>query len=101
MVEIKNKKIEKIIKFFKKIPRILAMNIFLVSLISFFIALILTGLIFFRYYISVQKQELIFYKKDIEFNEQGFQNVLNFWKEREKKFQEADSKTYYNPFLID
>lgn len=91
----------KIKKFFKKLPRILGERAFLTSLGLIIIALILGGVIFYKYSIFIQKfssQTLMGGEKPSQFNEKNFQEILKIWQEKEKKFKEADSKEYPNPF---
>ena len=62
------------------------------------IALILGGLIFYKYSILTGKEEPTISEKPPQFEEKTYQTVLKTWQEKEKRFEEADSKTYPDPF---
>lgn len=93
-------KIKKINNFFQKLPRALGENAFLTFLGLFMIVLILSGVLFYKYNILVKKTELKAAEKQIEFQEKTYQDVLKIWQEREKRFKEAGSKAYPDPFRL-
>jgi len=86
------------LKKIKKLPRILGERAFLTFLGLFFISLILGFFIFYKYNILARKTELKTTEKPLQFDEKTFQEVLKFWQEKGKRFQEADFKKYPNPF---
>jgi len=90
----------KIKNFFKKLPRALAENAFLTSLVFFFIAVLLGGFLFYKYDILVERAKPESSEKLLYFDEKNFEAVLKVWQDREIRFQEADFKQYSNPFKI-
>jgi len=90
--------LEKIKLSFKKLPKLLGEKFFLTFLILLFLALILAGLIFYKYAILVQKEKIEIGEKILKFDEKTYQKILKIWQERERKFQESDLKTYPDPF---
>lgn len=98
MLKIKSKKFQKITAFFKRLPRIMAENAFLTSLMLLVIAMVLGGLAFYKYSILVEQRESELLEKPFYFNEKGFQEVQKIWQERQTRFERADSKEYLNPF---
>lgn len=91
-------KIQNIKKFFLKLPKSLAERAFLVSLFFIILSLIFGGVMFFQYNSFLQKTEIKIIEKPLKFNETLYQNILKIWQEREKRFQEVDSKIYSNLF---
>jgi len=95
-------KTEKIKQFFKKLPRTLGERSFLTFLGFLLIALILGGLIFYKYSFLVEKEpptkigEGV--EKPLKFNEKNYQEVLEIWQEKEKRFEEVNLKEYPNLF---
>lgn len=100
MFKLRKKQFKKIGYFFKKFPRILAENAFLISLVLFFIAMVLGGFLFYKYYILVERAESQPSQKLLYFDKQNFETVLKAWQDRQINFQAADSKQYLNPFEI-
>lgn len=84
--------------FIKRLPRILAEHSFLTILILFFLALILGGLIFYKYIFLIEKAEPQIIKKPFRLEEQIYQKILKEWEERERRFNEASLKVYPDPF---
>ena len=100
MFKIKKKQFKKIKNFLKYLPRIIGGHAFLTSLMLFFIAAILGGLVFYKYSILVEQRKSEFSENLLYFDEKSFEAVLKIWQDREIKFQEADSRRYSNPFKI-
>ncbi len=94
---IKKIKTEKIKKFFKKLPRILAERALLIFLGGIFFSLLLGALIFYQYGILALK-EIPVIEKPLEFNREVHQAVLNEWQRRNERFLKTDLKKYPNPF---
>lgn len=97
---LKREKIKKIKEVFKKLPRGLAENAFLTFLVLFFLALILGGLLFYQYSILAQEKRPKVLEVPLPFNEKVFQDILQIWQERQKKFEEKEPKEPPNPFII-
>ncbi|HUW71945.1 MAG TPA: hypothetical protein VMV66_01975 [Candidatus Humimicrobiaceae bacterium] len=74
---------------------------FLVFLGLLAIALIFGVIIYYQYNILAKKEESQALKEPLQFQEETYQNVFRIWQEREKKFREADSKEYPNPFRVE
>ncbi len=85
-------------KFLAKLPWIIAGHAFLVCLFLFALALIFGGLSFYKYNILAQKAEFEVLDQSLLLREEIYQEVLAAWREQEKRFSEADSKEYPNPF---
>ena len=100
MFKIKNKRFKKIKNSFKRLPRVLGERAFLTSLLLFFIAAFLGGLVFYKYSILVEQRRQEFSERLLYFDEKNLQEVLKIWQERQEKFEEADSMQYSNPFKI-
>jgi len=84
----------------KKLPWILAEHTFLTFLFSFFLILVLSGLIFYKYSILVEKKEPEVLEKAFQFEEETYQEILKKWQEKEQRFEEASKKKYLDPFRI-
>jgi len=86
------------IKFLKKIPGTAARYSFLSCLIFFFFALVLGGILFYKYVILAQKTAVETIQKSSLLQENIYQEILKNWQEQERRFNEADFKEYQNPF---
>ena len=75
-------------------PRIIGEHAFLTSLMLFFIAVILGGLVFYKYNILVEQRKSQFSENLLYFDEKSLETVLKIWQERQKNFEQADSKQY-------
>ena len=98
MMKIPKFKTEKIKQFFKKLPRTLGEHSFLTFLGFLLIALILGGLIFYKYSFLVEKEKPEVLEKPLKFKEKTYEAVLETWQEKEKRFEEVNSKEYPGPF---
>jgi len=87
-------KIKKIKDFLKRLPKILGTHAFLSFLALVFFALIFGGIVFYKYSISAQKKELEPSEQILKFEEKTYQQVLEAWEEKERKFKETDTKKY-------
>ena len=100
MIKIRKIKLTKIKNFFEKAPRALVQNPFLTFLALLFFALILGGIIFYFYIISIETPD----KTDLEIetafrlDNDTYQKILNEWQLRNGKFSEIDSKQYQDIF---
>lgn len=95
---IKNINLNKIISFAKKTPEALAKRPFALFLALSVIAFLIGGIVFYKYFYSIKKAEPKGAENQFKINEENHQKVLNYWKLRTKKFEEADSKEFKNPF---
>jgi len=91
-------KTEKIKQFFKKTPRVLGEHSFLTFFGLLLIALILGGLIFYKYSFLAGNEKPEVSEQPLKFKEETYQEVLKVWQEREKEFKEIDLKEYQDPF---
>lgn len=97
-MRLKLRKLNKFFAIFKKFPQVLAEHVFLVSLILFLLAVLLGGLVFYKYGLLVKKKEVEIIQKPATLDEDGLQRILQIWQERQKRFDETELKEYYNPF---
>src|SRR3989344_6294332 len=72
---------------------------FLSFLILLFLALLISGLVFYQYVFTVQddisSNEIV----QTRFNQQAFQQVMQIWREREEKFNQAGGGPGRNIFV--
>ncbi len=94
-LEIKASQIKKVLA---KLPWIIAEHAFLACLFLFVLASIFGGLFFYKYDILAQKIGFEALDQSLLLKEEIYQEVLAIWQEQEKRFSEADSKEYPNPF---
>lgn len=92
----KKNKIKKIKDFFPKIPRILVEHFFITLFFLLILDLILTGVLFYKYYL--QKKDLEFQVQVLGLNEKLLDDVLEEWQKREEIFKVVDSKEYLDLF---
>lgn len=90
-------KINKIKEFLGKCPLILAKHFLLTSLSLFLLALIFGGFLFYKYVFLAQRAEPEL-SDSFLLKKKTHQEVLEIWQEQEKRFSEADSKEYPDPF---
>lgn len=64
----------------------------------FLLSLVLGGFIYYKYVFLVKNKEPQITEKSFQFDEKTYQKVLDEGQAREKRFQEADSKKYPDPF---
>ena len=84
---------------FKAIPRSIAQHSFVAFFVFFLISLMIGFFVYYAYFFLVNKMDLEATRKPIQFEDVIFQNILNQWQEREKRFKDADIKIYPNLFL--
>lgn len=87
----------KIKKFFGKTIEILIENFILFFLIFFFLILI-SVFLFIQHIFSTANSESEILEKPPVFEEKIFQRILEIWQNKEKRFQESDSKKYSDIF---
>lgn len=95
---IKLNKLAGIKDFFKKLPRFLGANAFLVSLGLISLSLIIAGSIFYQYSFLVLQKEPGNPEKPLYFQEKVFQDILKIWDDRQRRFEETDFKEYPDLF---
>lgn len=100
MMRIKKYNVKKISLFFKKIPRAVADHFFCAVFVFLLIVFAIGGLIFYQYDFSVQNKNIEVSSDTLKFKEDTYQKILVIWSEREKKFNESDSKIYLNIFKL-
>ena len=106
-MKIKFKKILEKINIFcavvKKIPRKMAEKTFWLFLGTIFLALVFAPFLFYRYgffqkSLDERVRTEVFFSP-VQFDEKALQEILQIWKTRQKNFDQADNKIYFNPFL--
>ncbi len=89
---------DKIQKFLGKLVLAIVKHLFLDCLIIFLLTLILGSFFYYKYNILAQRVKLESFEKPFLLKEDDYQNVIKIWQEDERRFKEADSKEYINPF---
>ena len=92
----KKNKIKKIRDFLPKIPRILVQHFFITLFFLLILDLILTGVLFYKYYL--QKKDLELQVQTLGLNEKLLNDILEEWQKREEIFKSVDSKQYLDLF---
>ncbi len=95
MVKLNSKKIK---TFIQKAPRRLAENTFLTISSLFVVVFILAGLIFYQYFILIQKTTPEITTDSLQLQKETFDKTLQVWQQRENNFKTADAKQYPDPF---
>jgi len=98
-IDIKKIEIEKTKKVLNKFLLFITKYAFSVCLIIFLLCLMIGTLLFYKYYILVQKTEPVLSNEAGLLNEEVYQNVLDVWLEYEETVQQVNFKEYKNPFL--
>ncbi len=91
-------RLNKIKKFLGELALIIAKHTFLSCLFLFLLALIFGGFLLYEYIIKTQRAVPEITEKPFLLEEKTYQEVLETWQVQEKKFREANSKKYSNPF---
>ena len=92
----KKNKIKEIRDFLPKIPGILVQHFFITLFFILILDLILTGVLFYKYYL--QERDLEFQIQVLGLNEKLLDGVLEEWQKREEIFKAVDSKQYLDLF---
>jgi len=100
-MKIKEIKIDKtkILKLFKKAPFFIANHAFIASVALFLLALLIGAILFYKYFILVQKIDLSNINENFLLDEQGYQELRNTWQKQETMLEQSESKEYPNPFI--
>lgn len=94
--KIKTKKIK---LFFKKIPKKLAVYAFLTFLGILLIFFIFSVFIFYQNVTLAQRKEIEISESLLGFDKIIYQQVLDVWEQREKRFKDVSSEEYFNIFM--
>ncbi len=92
-------KTKKIKHFFKKIPKKLAVYAFLTFLGILLIFSIISVFIFYQNVTLAQRKEIEVSESPLGFDKITYQQILDIWEQREKRFNELDSEEYLNIFI--
>ncbi len=92
-------KFKEIKVFLKKLPKKLAKKAFFTFLGLFLLSLIFSSLIFYNYSVVPKKKILESTKTGLEFKSETYQEILQIWQNREKQFEQADTKQYPDLFV--
>ena len=98
-MKIKKIKFNKIKTFFIKLPRILGEKAFLTFLGFLIIFLIFGALLFYKYIFLAEKVQPEITEGPLQFNEELFQEILQKFEEKQRKFEETKTKAYPDPFV--
>lgn len=98
MVKIKKIKLNKFASTLKKFPKFLAERAFLAILFLLIAAFLLGSLFFYKYGVLAKRAKQDSLGAGLLFEEKTFQEVLKIWQEKEKRFKEAEEKSYPDPF---
>ena len=96
MPKIKTKNIK---DFSKKIPKKLAVYAFLTFLGILLIFSIISVFIFYQNVILAQRKEIEVSESTLGFDKTIYQQVLDIWEQREKRFKDVSSEQYFNIFM--
>lgn len=96
--KLKLNQFNKIVLFFKRVPRWLAENDFFVSLVFILIAVILGGFVFYKYSFLAERAEPDVLDSGTALNEKALEELLRLWQERQERFDQIEFKDYHNPF---
>jgi hypothetical protein len=76
-----------------------AERIFTTSLAAIFLALILGGILFYKYDILLDKSQMGPGVVSIKLQTQNYQKITEKWQQMQNNFSNADLKNYFNPFI--
>ena len=82
---------------FFKSALVIAENIFWACLCLLTLSLVIGILLFYNYAIFDKSEEFQVNSR-LELDEEEYKNVLDVWDNNSKKFKDADTKIYFNPF---
>jgi hypothetical protein len=91
-------KIEKLKHFLKGLPKTLALHPFLTFWILLFLALILSGVIYYKFSILAEKPGTL--RGLLRFDQETYQEVKKQWQQREDSFKDAELRGYIDPFQM-
>lgn len=85
-------------KIFKTLPMVLAKRAFGFFLVLLLFSLIAGGFLFYKYSILAEKTTPQALEQPVQFKQDIYQEVLDEWQNQEKRFIQAETKIYPNPF---
>lgn len=91
-------KIKKIKEFLKRSLWVIGENFTSTFFILFFLALIIGGFIFYKYSFLAEKIEPQITEQPLRFKESLFQEILEEWENREKRFEETELREHPDLF---
>ena len=83
----------------RAIPRVLAERSFLASLLFLLLALVLGGILYYRYDFLASKNEPQPNEVSLKLQREAYLSVLTEWQEGLTKFESADFKNWSDPFF--
>lgn len=92
-------KLKQIEVFCRALPRVLAEKSFLTSLLFIFFALVLGGILYYRYDFLASKNEPQPNEISLKLQNEAYLSVLSEWQERQDKFEAADFKNWPDQFF--
>ena len=91
-------KIQEKLKALRKLPWIIGKRIFIFLMLSLLFNFILGGFLFYKYSILASKETLDNPIASLQFQENIYKEVIQFWQEREIQFKSAESAEYPDLF---
>ncbi|MFC1789386.1 hypothetical protein ACFLYY_00145 [Patescibacteria group bacterium] len=91
--------IQKIKRIVAKMPRKMAENSFLATIIFIIIATATGAIVFYKYNGALNDDNIEITGSLLKFKENSYQKIINKWQEKEEQFQIADLKEYPNLFV--
>ncbi|MFH1401470.1 MAG: hypothetical protein ABIG40_00700 [Parcubacteria group bacterium] len=92
-------KLKQIKAFCRAMPLVLAEKSFLASLLFILFALILGGILYYRYDFLASENEPQPNEVSLTLQNKAYLSVMAEWQERQAKFDSADFKNWPDPFL--
>lgn len=86
--------------FLSNLPWFAARRAFFACLIIFFISLLIGVIILCKNYFNIEAKKNDMVEQKGYFDEKAHEQLLKFWQENEKKFNEANSDLYPDPFVL-
>lgn len=83
---------------FKELPVKIAEKAFKSFLILFLLALIIGGIMFYKYSFTTERKEPQANFQQINFKEKSFKDILEIWEQRKKDFEQADTQNFQDLF---
>ena len=78
----------------KQIPFYLAEHCFGFFLLLLFLAIICGGLLFYKYSVAAENQQIEISNALVEFDEKHYQDILRKWEADERRLEQSESKQY-------
>ncbi|HDZ54292.1 MAG TPA: hypothetical protein ENI19_00125 [Candidatus Nealsonbacteria bacterium] len=97
-MKIKKIRFDKIKVVFGKLLRILGEKVFLTFLGLLVVFLVFGAFLFYKYIFLVEKAQPEIIESSLQFDEGLFQKILEKSRDKQKKFEETETKKYPDPF---